>query len=367
MKKLATIKNNIKFSAILYVFAIIGIAFLINGCNKSKDTAQNTLANTEALKKAAAARVPLIQHEPITSVMTIANMRTTADGSTTRVMFVQNQQVFTVTNATDIAALKSAFSNNQAVQVTFDPWGAVASQVSVASEADQAYFKAKETVTTPGTILRIDASTTDDMINHTADMGVINTTTPGLTGVIPDMATAQLMFDFISHQCCALPGPYAVSYCITFQYCPDGCYARASKMVEIINNDYHYKTQKVFSFANAGSDELCVQALKWGGCCINWWYHVAPLVTINTSKGPKAYVMDPAMFDQPVPLATWLHFQTNPACVPGGDVPHVSMINIQPNSSYEPSTGSGYSFNTDPGDVHADGTLTSYRNLISCP
>ena len=363
MKKQST-KGTIKFSAILYVLAVIGISFLMNACNKGKNIPHITDANAELRK---AAGKPLVQHEPITSVVTIANMRTTTDGSITRVMFNQNEEIFSVTDATTIATLKSAFSNHQAVQISFDPWLGIVSQASIASTQDQAYFSAKPIANTAGTTLRIDPTTSDDEIDHAAQMGVINTTTTGLTNVIPDMTTAQLMFDFIAHQCCQLPGPYSVTFCITFQYCPDGCYARASKMCEILNNNYHYGTQKVFSFANAGHDELCVKAEKWGGCCINWWYHVAPLVTIKTATGPKAFVFDPAMFDQPVLLSTWLHAQANPACVPGGDVPHVSMINIQPNSSYSPSTGSGYSFDTDPGDINADATLVSYRYLTSCP
>jgi hypothetical protein len=138
-------------------------------------------------------------------------------------------------------------------------------------------------------------------------------------------------------------------------------------MCWIINNKYHYGTQKIFSFANAGSDELCVQGQKWGGCCINWWYHVAPLVTIQTTKGPQAYVFDPAMFDQPVLLSTWLHAQENPACVPGGDVPHVTMINVQPTTSYSPSNSTGYAFDTDPHYTNTNSTLVSYMNLTTCP
>lgn len=362
MKKQFT-NSAIKLSAILYAFAIIGLVFLVNGCHKGNNTPKIT--EEEMLKRASG--VPLLQHEPITSVVTIANIRKTTDGSTTRVMFNQNEQIFTVNDATVINTLQNAFNNNQAVQITFDPWQGVVSQANIAPEKDQAYFNGHKGILAPGTSLRIDASTTDEAINHTADMGVLNTTATGLTNVVPDMQTAQLMFDYIAHQCCQLPGPYAIDHCITFQYCPDGCYARAHKMCWIINKMYHYGTQKVFSFANAGHDELCVKAEKWGGCCINWWYHVAPLVTIKTATGPKAFVFDPAMFDQPVLLSTWLHAQENPACVPGGDVPHVSMINIQPTASYDPSSGSGYTFGTDPTFSNTNSTLVSYRYLVSCP
>ena len=368
MKKLAT-RNTIKLSAIFFVLAIAGTVMLINACNKSANTPQDAYATDQ---QKVTKSLPLIlskpteKNEPIISVVTIARIATNATTNVTKVMFNQNEEIFTVNDATILTTLKSAFSNNQAVQITFDPYLAIVTQANIATADYQGYFASKPVVANTGKTIRIDAGATDESINHAVDMGVMNTTTSGLNGVIPDLATAQLMFDYISHQCCALPGPYAVEYCITFQYAEDGCYARASKMCEIINTNYHYATQKLFSFAFYGSDELCVQANKWGGCCINWWYHVAPLVTINTSEGPKAYIMDPAMFDQPVPVATWLHFQENPACDQGSYVPLVDVISIQPNSSYEPN-GTPFSFVTDPGDVNADATLVSYRHKISCP
>ena len=138
-------------------------------------------------------------------------------------------------------------------------------------------------------------------------------------------------------------------------------------MCWILNTKYNYATHKVFSFANAGTDELCVKGEKWGGCCVNWWYHVAPLVNIKTPAGTKAYVFDPAMFDQPVLLATWLHAQENPACDPVGDNPHVSMINIQPTSSYSPNGTTGYLFDTDPTYSSTDHYLSLYSPLTTCP
>ena len=54
---------------------------------------------------------------------------------------------------------------------------------------------------------------------------------------------------------------------------------------------------------------------------------------------------DPAMFDQPVLLYTWLHAQENPACE-GSEIPQVTSYNLQPTSSYAPNDTS--SFVTDP-------------------
>ena len=41
----------------------------------------------------------------------------------------------------------------------------------------------------------------------------------------------------------------AISHCIPFQYVRDGCYARAHKMRQIIEEQYGYCSEKVFSFA----------------------------------------------------------------------------------------------------------------------
>ena len=364
MKKNTFVKFSMQFRAVCAIAVICMVVTMI-ACNKSKTVVP--VSSDDALR--AASGKPLLQSEQITSVVTIANIRTSADGSTTRVMFNQNEQILSVPATADVSTLRTAFAKNQAVQVTFNPWQATVSQVSLASAQDQDYFQRKALVGGTGSALKLDATVSNDVIDHASEMGVLNLTTTGLTNVIPDFNTAQLMFDYIAHQCCELPGPYAIDHCITFQYCEDGCYARAHKMCWIINNKYHYGTQKVFSFANdaANVDELCVKAEKWNGCCINWWYHVAPLVTIKTTTGPKAYVFDPAMFDQPVLLSTWLHAQENPACVPSGDVPHVTMINIQPTTAYSPSGTSGYYFDTDPSYSNTNSTLVSYRHLISCP
>ncbi len=306
-------------------------------------------------------------HQTLSSIATVAGFRTIEGSSAVEVFFNENTEFFTVTDAATIATLKTAFSNNSALRITFDPWQGVLVKVATPSASDEAAIKSRVNVSGASGAFAVDfTKMTDDVINEPAGMGILNTTDPGLNNLIPDFATAQLMFDYITRQCCELPGPYAIDYCIPFQYCIDGCYARAHKMCWIINNRYKYGTKKIFSFANAGSDKLCVQGQKWGGCCIRWWYHVAPLVTIKTPTGPKAYVFDPAMFNQPVLLATWLHAQENPACA-GSFNPHVTMINVQPTTSYAPSGSSGMSFSTDPMYTATNNTLDNYSALITCP
>jgi hypothetical protein len=365
MKKF-TFKKSVKLTAVSYVIALVAILALVNSCNKDKNISNSTIVNN-AIATRIAATVPAKQGEPMTQVLTVANIHTLSNGITTNVTFNENAEVFNCQDATMLADLRKAFNSKSQVKVTFNPWQATIVNVGMPTDQEKATIGSREIINSPGTAHSVDLnSMSPDVINHIADLGAISTTSTGLTNVIPDMATAQLMFNYITEQCCALPGPYAIDYCISFQYCEDGCYARAQKMCYILNTKYHYGTHKIFSFANAGSDVLSVKAEKWGGCCVNWWYHVAPLVNIKTPTGTKAYVFDPAMFDQPVLLSAWLHAQENPACA-GGSNPHVSMINIQPTPSYSPSDGTGYAFDTDPTFSSTDATLVSYAPLKTCP
>jgi len=182
--------------------------------------------------------------------------------------------------------------------------------------------------------------------------------------IIPNYKKAKKIFDFCARQTCSLGGPFQVSPCIPFQYVIDGCYARAHKMRWIITTKYHYCCEKIFSFANQGSDTLAVQATKWGGCCVFWWYHVAPLVRVRLGRfAVLLLVIDPGMFDKPVLLSTWLAAQENKNCSANA---HVSMYSIQPGSAYWPDNHAGTMFGTDPNYVQTNATLLAYQNLVTC-
>jgi hypothetical protein len=355
--------------ALLSACAILTTAALLDSCNKHGHNCNHH--EPGALPNNATNTTPQptksSPEQILTSVLTVANITTGIDGST-ELTFNENTEYFHVYDAAVLTMLKDAFSQNKPMFVSFNPWIGEIVKVAGPTSEQLSVNNGRETISGGSSARRVDLATIrDESLDNTPEIGVINTTDGNLASAIPDFTTAQQMFDYISHQCCRLPGPYAVDHCIPFQYCIDGCYARAHKMCWILNNRYHYATKKIFSFANAGNDKLCVQGQKWGGCCINWWYHVAPLVTVNTTTGPKAYVFDPAMFDQPVLLSVWLHAQENPSCVPAGKVAHVTMINIQPTSSYAPSGSSGTMFSTDPSYSSTNTTLINYRYLNTCP
>jgi hypothetical protein len=137
-------------------------------------------------------------------------------------------------------------------------------------------------------------------------------------------------------------------------------------MRKIITERYGYCCEKVFSFATENFDTLAVAANKWGGCCVFWWYHVAPLVRVRVRLGKAsvvlALVIDPGMFDKPVLLSSWLYAQQNKTCDPDAKV---SSYSIQPGSAYTPSFPPG-SYATDPDYSKTDQTLTNYHSLTTC-
>lgn len=335
-------------------FAAIFISlFSLQSCNKNKSNDESNSAITVEKHNG---------NEVFSKVMTVANLSMNADGKTADVMFLQNAQVFKVENETMLAILKDAYTKKTNVSVSFDPFEAVVVDVVLANAVETAGLNRQILTSEVGKTLNysdIDFST----IDKAEGLSVINTTSGTLTNVIPDMATAQLMFNYITTQCCVTGAPYSVN-CISFKYARDGCYARAHVMCRTLNNKYNYATHKIFSFANSGSDRLSVKANKWGGCCVTWWYHVAPLVNIKTPSGTMAYVFDPSMFNQPVLLSTWLHAQESPSC---SSTPHVSMISLQPTTAYSPASYSGTSFDTDPFYYDSNSTLLSYHNRTTCP
>jgi hypothetical protein len=135
----------------------------------------------------------------------------------------------------------------------------------------------------------------------------------------------------------------------------------------IITTKFKYQCEKVFSFANQNADHLAVQATKWGGCCVGWWYHVAPLIRVRTKAGSdykeKAMVIDPGMFDEPVLLSTWLAAQENTTC---DATANVSTFSIQPDSAYGPANYEGTEFVTDDLYESTDSTLIGYEAGITC-
>jgi Glutaminase len=174
--------------------------------------------------------------------------------------------------------------------------------------------------------------------------------------LVPDYATAKKIFDYCKQQTCVI-GPTQVQPCIPFQYVRDGCFARAHKMRSIIEGRYRYCSEKVFSFGYGST--LYVQATLGGGCCVNWWYHVAPVVRVKVGAKTLCYVIDPGMFTQPVLLSTWLAAQENTTCSSSANL---SSYSIQPSSAYTPVYANPVTqYTTDNGYTATNNDLVIYN------
>jgi hypothetical protein len=308
-----------------------------------------------------------------TAVISLAAVRSPRRG-VTEYLFFERQQIFTLPTtrargAETATLMRRALREKAPVKAVLDPRRGVILRVDTPTPAEIETFKRGKIPTdVRGTTKTIDLARIDPTTFNVVDLQLKAPIFRLCRRTIPNYKTAKKIFDFCAKQGCYLGGPFDISPCIPFQYVIDGCYARAHKMRKIITTKYRYCCEKVFSFANQGNDTLAVKADKWGGCCVYWWYHVAPLVRVRVKIGrfsiTLAMVIDPGMFDKPVLLSTWLAAQANAACSADANV---SMYSIQPGSAYWPTSFSGTSFGTDPNYVLTDGTLNSYKNLTTCP
>lgn len=304
-----------------------------------------------------------------TEVLTVAAVR---DNGT--ILFNERHQIFRPganlkRSSTALRRLNDAAGKREPVFATLDSKrGTVEKIEEPDGRARDTFLSALTFLEKPARPLAIDTRKLDPVTSNIVDLKIKWPTFALCKTVIPNYAKAKEIFDFCAAQTCSLGGPFDISPCIPFQYVIDGCYARAHKMRKIITEKYRFCCEKVFSFAIDGNDELSVKADKWGGCCVNWWYHVAPLVRVKFSFGPGvsftfAMVIDPGMFDAPVMLSTWLSAQENPAC---SNNARVSKYSIQSGSAYTPGDFQGITFTTDPGYVKTDQKLTQYANLVTC-
>ena len=312
-----------------------------------------------------------------TGILTVAAVRERPDGGGIDCFFNEREQIFAASPRVRANAvmerLREAVERGVPVRAALNPRRGVVERIEAASERELREFeKTRIPLEKPDKTMRIDVSTIDpttfNIVEHYLDVPTFRL----CSRTIPSYKVAKEIFDFCAAQSCHLPGPPAISHCIPFQYVRDGCYARAHKMRQIVEDQYGFCCEKVFSFANQGADELAVKANKWGGCCVTWWYHVAPLVRVRiriklglaSFQFVLAMVIDPGMFDKPVLLSTWLMAQKDTTC---SATANVSTFSIQPGSAYSPANFAGTAFATDPTYTATHQTLTDYKNFTTCP
>ena len=304
-----------------------------------------------------------------TGIVTVAAIRKPRGKGAVEYLFNERQRIFTLparSSEASVRRLDEALEKHTPLKLRLDTNRPVIRKVDELSAEELREFESRRILLEePERPRRVDLSSIDHTTFNIVDHYLKAKTFRQCTRVVPSYRRAKTIFDFCASQSCHLPGPTTVTPCIPFQYVIDGCYARAHKMRWIITTRYRYCCDKVFSFANTAPDRLAVRANKWGGCCVTWWYHVAPLIRVRVGRwGVLAMVIDPGMFNRPVLLSTWLEAQEDMTCNPNADI---SMYSIQPGSAYTPANYAGTAFSTDPTYSATDATLIGYKTLKTCP
>jgi len=309
-----------------------------------------------------------------TGILTVADVSDPRGEGSIEARFNERQQIFELPRSKSALAgrLRDALDRGAPVKAVLNPRRGTLQGVEPPSERERREFEKKRSpLEGPERPFKLDLARIDPTTFNIVDHYLKVPTFDLCTKLIPNYKAAKDIFDFCAAQSCHLPGPYAIPQCIPFQYVVDGCYARAHKMRQIITEQYGYCCEKVFSFAIPYPYRLAVKANKWGGCCVTWWFHVAPLVRVRIKikllsfnlEFVLAMVIDPGMFDKPVLLSSWLAAQEDTTCWADAKV---TMYSIQPGSAYLPADGTGTTFTTDPNYTDTQATLIQYKNYTTC-
>jgi hypothetical protein len=118
---------------------------------------------------------------------------------------------------------------------------------------------------------------------------------------------AQQLFDLVNAKvCCPASSPEP---CIPFLFPDDGCWGRAHEMCRLIEAAGE-QPEKIWIYGR-----LEAATHNNPSCKVNWGWHVAPTVTVNSGSGLQSYVIDPSLFPKPVTTATWKSVQGDQAAV----------------------------------------------------
>ncbi|MEO6230127.1 MAG: protein-glutamine glutaminase family protein [Ferruginibacter sp.] len=348
----------------IVLFSLLCLLTLLYSCNgNSGSNGKGTPTDSITIPKDS---VPVSPIQPDSGVLTVAAINTSSDQNTV-VSFYERESGYMLSKKDEkfdanMKLLTAALKTNSPIKITGDIRGGLFA-VTMPGNEELSIYK------------RLHANDIKDLaIPRLIDVKKIDTGTFNrveilkwpifyrCTNVLPNYAKAKEIFDSCAAQSCNLGVPTSVTPCIPFQYVRDGCFARAHKMRYIIEQRFHYCSEKVFSYGINNSTTLAVRANKWGGCCVTWWYHVAPLVRVKIQRGKfsltLAYVIDPGMFNTPVLLSTWLNAQEDISCLAGAGV---GSYSIQPSSVYFPNG------TTDPNYILTNGHLVSYNIPNTCP
>ena len=332
----------------------IGLAILLafSSCKKTSTT------------PGAAQPVPAAATDANSRLLSVANVYYTTDGRSVEAWFFETPLVFEFSKNNPAAAqyfetLQYAKEHRLPVNVSVVKGTEhLIERITPATEIQVEQFRAEQSKRVPAEAVPAPEEG-GESFGNTPDASLIS--------LVPDLATLNNIFNTIKSQCNRAPGVLIYGPRIPFQFVADGCYARAHKMRQLIESYFGYQSYKVFNFACNGSGTLSVKATLWGNnCCVKWWYHVTSYVYLNTGFSTVAYAIDPAMFNGPVTISTWVAAQKNTTCGYGGTSQgqvYYSSNAYAPNTLPVNCSIVPYADNT---YTAADATCISYGQKIGC-
>jgi hypothetical protein len=358
------------------IIAVTLPLFLLVACNNSSKKNNHVVDKI----KTDSVDVPKDTQPDMSDLLTLALMSESRDGKNIEFRFYERQAIYKLdktnkTYSSNVDLLNEALKNNIPVRFSINPITLAVTNITKATAEEIRAYNTGDGPNSPATkikgadLVSIDVLKIDTAVFNRVDYQLRFPVFKLCNNVVPDYATLVSIFNDCASQGCNNPPPYTITNCIPFQFVKDGCYARAHKMRQMISKKYGYCVEKVFSFAIGVPNTLAVKANMWGGCCVEWWYHVVPLLRLNVKSKfgqvyQLCYVIDPGMFTKPVTLSTWLQAQKNTGCNANATV---TSYSIQPGSAYSPSFfGSTNSFGTDPNYILTEQTLIDYKNGITC-
>jgi hypothetical protein len=361
------------------IIVLLPLLLLPVACNK-RVKENSILSNTASEKvKTGAAPEQMNLLADMSDLLTISVMNEDLDERNIAFRFFERQAIYRIDKtdraySNNIAMLGEALRNNLPVRFSYNPQTLVITNITKATQEEVRAYNTGSGPNSPSMkikgadLVSVDVTKIDTGIFNRVDYQKWFPAFRLCKKVVPNYATLVNIFNYCASQGCNKPAVYTIPNCIPFQYVQDGCYARAHKMRQMIIEKYGYCVEKVFSFAIGVPNTLAVKANMWGGCCVQWWYHVVPLLRVNIQAGGNTYqvcyVIDPGMFTMPVTLATWLQAQKNTECSSNANV---TSYSIQAGSAYWPSFyGSTNSFATDPNYTMTEQTLINYKNGVTC-
>lgn len=310
-------KQSFKKTTVISIIAIIAIfSSIFLACNKDRDS-NNDVAEWD---KQVLVNIPDKHYEAIGHVKLCTDCN---EQGKYGFIFEYNASASYINDSDPnaqiwIARIKESIQKNTLVKVFFDG-STVLKVVKPLESEEQKYNDWLKSNT---------VSTNQDLKSNQSN--TLATTSYSL--YIPNYTTAVSVFNFLKNQSCSGGSPSYLP-CISFGYTGDGCFARAQKMKQIMENQYSYTCYKVFHYGQNYTAGQANLRAKPGSCCTKWIYHVAPLVRVGTASSYTEYVFDPSLFTTPVSRSTWIAAQLNTTC---GSVSSYLAVTT-PGSYYAPT------------------------------